>query len=512
MLLATCVYIVGCSTGQDSVTQGEPAQSGRAAPGGSNGDSAVRNVPAFPSIADRYAEAARKIMEAALAGNDAYSKMEELCDGIGHRLSGSEELEQAVAWAVQSMKDDGQENVHPERVMVPKWVRGEEWIRMTTPRQHNLAMLGLGNSIGTPPNGLSAQVVCVEDEKALEAVADQVRGKIVLFNNPMPAYSVENGSHYGTAVRFRGKGPSMVAEKGGVACLVRSVTAHSLRSPHTGATGDKPGVPTVPAAAISTEDADMIQRLIARGREVVVHLKMDAHMEGDAPSANVIGELRGRERPDEVVVIGGHIDSWDVGQGAHDDGAGCVMAMEAINVLRKLNMRPRRTIRVVLWTNEENGLRGGRQYAEDHADELSKHVAAIESDSGAFAPRGFSVQCQDADKQALAAAQMKDILRLLQPMGATRVDQGWSGADISPMKHAGFVLMGLRVEGSKYFNYHHSRADTLDKVDPNELSACVAAMAVVSYILADMPERLGEVQNTFSRDPQWSAVMKRTDA
>ncbi|MFQ5430699.1 MAG: M20/M25/M40 family metallo-hydrolase [Phycisphaerae bacterium] len=443
-----------------------------------------------PSVADAYGEVARKIIDATLAGNDAYAKLERLCDDIGHRVSGSESLEQAVAWAVATMKADGQENVHAEKVMVPRWVRGKEWARMVRPRRLELHMTGLGMSVGTPPEGLTAPVVCVADEAEFEAAADRIKGRIVLFNNPMPEYDPEKGAGYGETVRFRGKGPSMVARKGGVACLVRSVTARSLRSPHTGATHYDDGVTKSPAAAISTEDAGIIQRLTDRGKEVVVTLKMDARNEGLVPSANVIGELRGASRPEEVVVIGGHLDSWDVGQGAHDDGGGCVMAMEAIRVLRRLGLRPRRTIRVVLWTNEENGLNGGRQYAEDHANELARHVAGIEADSGAFAPRGFSVQCAGAERQAVAAERLKRILRLLEPIGATSVSTGWSGADVSQIKKGGAALLGLRVDGRRYFDYHHSHADTLDKVSPDDLSKCVAAMAVVSYVLADMPGRL----------------------
>jgi carboxypeptidase Q len=309
----------------------------------------------------------------------------------------------------------------------------------------------------------------------------------------MPPYDSKTGSAgYGTTVRFRGKGAILASKRGAVACLIRSVTARSMCSPHTGAMNYEDGVAKIPAAAVSTEDADTLARLSARGQNVVVRLKMEARTQGDAPSANVVAELRGREKPDEVVVIGGHIDSWDVGQGAHDDGAGIVTCMEALNVLRRLGMVPRRTIRVVLWTNEENGLAGGKQYAKDHAAELSRHVTAIESDSGGFAPAGFSLECKDKLRLEKARAQVADIMRLVRPLGATHLNVDGSGADVSPMKNSGAVLMGFFTEGSKYFDYHHTHADTLDKVNPEELSRCVAAIAVMSYVLADMPERLGE--------------------
>lgn len=444
-----------------------------------------------PSIADRYRESAQRIIAAALAGNEAYDKLEALCDGIGHRLSGSPQLEQAVRWAARTLEADGQENVHLEPVMVPHWVRGDESLVMVTPRTTPIAMLGLGGSVGTPPEGITAEVVVVRDEEELEALGDAARGRIVLFNNPMPPYDPECGAGYGRTVRFRGKGARIASEKGAVACLVRSVTAHSLRSPHTGAMGYGDAEVKIPAAAISTEDADLIARLRARGVRVVVTLKMEANTLDPAPSANVIGELRGRAQPEEIVVIGGHLDSWDVGQGAHDDATGCVMAMEAINLLRRLKMIPRRTIRVVLWTNEENGLAGGRQYAEDHAGEMEHHVAAIEADSGGFRPVGYSVDCSDKDRLAVAEAQLRDLVGLFESIGATRVTTGFSGADVGAMKKAGVLLMGHRVEGSTYFDYHHSHADTVDKVDPDELSQNVAVMATLAYVLADMPERFG---------------------
>jgi hypothetical protein len=363
---------------------------------------------------------------------------------------------------------------------------------MVEPYRYPLVMSGLGLSVGTPTDGITAEVLVVADEKELEAVGEKARGRIVLFNNPMQTYDPDKGSGYGTAVRFRHRGAVLASAQGAAACLVRSVTARSLRSPHTGAMSYADAKEKIPAAAISTEDAEMISRMAARGQAVKVTLKMGAQDHGMVPSANVVGELRGREHPEEIVVIGGHIDSWDAGQGAHDDAAGCVIAMEAINVLRKLNMIPRRTIRVVLWTNEENGLMGGKQYAKDHEAELSRHVAAIESDSGAFRPEGYSVECVDARRQTVAAGQLVELMKLLSPLGRMSVSVGHSGADVSPMKPGGVVLMGFDVEGSKYFDYHHTHADTLDKVDPKDLSQCVASMAVTAYVIAEMPERLGE--------------------
>jgi len=443
-------------------------------------------------IAQRYQSAVDKIVAATLDQNDAYKKLEELCLSIGHRLSGSTQLEKAIDWAIETMKKDGQENARREKVMVPHWVRGEESATMLEPRVERLSMLGLGGSIGTPPEGITAPILVVQDKDDLDRKGDAARGKIVLFNNPMPPYHPETGSGYGKTVQYRGKGASLAAEKGAVACLVRSVTARSLRTPHTGAMRYQDDVPKIPAAAISIEDAETIAGLQDRGIPVVVNLKMEAKTLDDAPSANVVAELRGRERPEEIVIISGHLDSWDVGHGAHDDGAGCVMAMEAVNVLRKLNMTPRRTIRVVLWTNEENGLAGGKAYAKDHEAELKNHVAAIESDSGGFKPDGYSVDCEDKERQEVAFQQLKEIAGLFRSLAEIKVSQGHSGADIGPMKPAGVMLFGHSTEGATYFDYHHTPADTIDKVDPRELSENVAVMAGVAYILADLPYRIGD--------------------
>jgi len=451
------------------------------------------------SITSRYEAAAKRIIDAALADNNAYGRLEELCVEIGHRLSGSPALDRAIRWAVDNLKKDGHENVRTEEVMVPKWVRGAESAMLLEPRKEALFILGLGGSVGTPPEGITAPVAVVSDEDELETLGDGARGKIVLFNNPMPEYDPVRGSGYGTTVRFRHHGARLAAAQGAVACLVRSVTANSMRSPHTGMLSYADAETKIPAAAVTTEDANTIAALQERGVPVVVNLKMEAKQFPDVPSANVIGELRGSVWPDEVVVIGGHIDTWDVGHGAHDDGGGCVIAMEAISVLRRLGMIPKRTIRVVLWTNEENGLRGGKAYAKDHAGEMPNHVAAIESDSGVFRPTGYSTECEDPQRERIVVQQMQEIVKLLAPLGPMNVRSGDAGADIGPMKTAGVVLLGHNVDGSRYFDYHHTHADTIDKVDPTELSQNVAALATVAYVLADMPQRLGSQPDHASR-------------
>jgi carboxypeptidase Q len=443
------------------------------------------------AIIKSYEETVSQIIQSARAGNDGYLKLQELCDDIGHRLSGSESLDQAIQWAQAALKRDGQENVRAEKVMVRKWVRGNESCQLVEPRSLRIDMLGLGGSVGTEAEGLRAEVVVVDDKEELKELDDaQVRGKIIVFNCAMPPYSETDGSGYGKTVQYRSNGATWAAEKGAVAAFVRSITAYSLVSPHTGAMRYRAGVKKIPTAAISIESAMMLRRLQDRGKRCVVKLKMEAQDEGQVPSANVIGEIVGRELPNEFVVMGGHIDSWDVGQGAQDDGAGCVAAMEALNIIRKLDLHPRRTIRVVLWTNEENGTAGAKSYLDRHRDE--KHVAAIESDSGGFRPKGLSVDMDDDRAEQIALEQLSSVMSLLKPIGAHRVNAGYSGVDVGRLKEIGAVCMGLEVDGRLYFNSHHTWADTVDKVNPKDLTDCAITLAVAAYVVADMPLRLGE--------------------
>lgn len=466
-----------------SVSPSAPASPAAAA----SSAAAAAPAAAASAIADRYREPVGKIVTAAHADRDAYRKLSQLTDRIGNRLSGSPELARAIAWAAQTMKDDGHD-VHTEKVMVPHWVRGIEAAELTAPITRPLRVLGLGGTVATPKGGITAPVVVVHDWAELEAKHETVKGAIVLYDVAMPKWTEENGSGYGETVEYRGKGASRAAKYGAVAVLMRSVTAHSLRTPHTGAMTYEDGIAKVPALAVTVEDSTLIARLAAQG-PVTVHLRADGQTLPDAPSANVIGELRGREHPEEIVVIGGHIDSWDVGQGAHDDGAGAVTMMQALTTLRKLGLVPRRTIRVVLFTNEENGLRGGRAYAKDHAAELPSTVLAVESDSGGFAPRGFSVQAKP-ELQDRVKARVADIASLLAPISATRVTLGHGGADIGPMVPSGVLALGLDTDGRTYFDIHHTDADTLDKVDPAALADDVAAVAALAYVVADMPDRL----------------------
>lgn len=443
---------------------------------------------------EKYKDKVEKIVKSTLKKNDSYKKLQELCDDIGARLSGSKALDEAIAWAVKTLKADGHVNVRTEKVMVPKWTRGRESATILEPKPYKLSILGLGGSVGTPKEGVTAQVLVVHSRSELEKLGAAVKGKIVLFNVPMPKYDPVKGAGYGETVRFRTQGAKWAGKEGAVAALVRSITATSLQSPHTGGMRYGKDGPRIPNAAVSIEDAERIERLCKRGKKVVVNLKMEAKSHGLVPSANVMAEIRGSEKPDEIVVIGGHIDSWDVGQGAHDDGAGCVIAMEALNRIRQLKLKPRRTIRVVLWTNEENGLAGAKAYAKAHKDEMSKHVAAIESDSGGFQPLGFHVDHRDPKKKSKVIERVQSILNLVPTLGKRplKSKSGYSGADIGPIKLYGAPTLGLWVDGSKYFNYHHTRSDTVDKVNPKELSRNTALMAAMAFVLADAPGRLDD--------------------
>jgi carboxypeptidase Q len=473
------------------------APAGAAAPASGGAGAAAADAKALPppprpetrAEIDRQRATAAAIIKAARGDDGAYTKLAYLTDRIGNRLAGSPGLTAAIAWAAAEMKRDGHD-VRTEKVMVPHWKRGAERGELIAPHKRALRLLGLGGTVPTPKGGITARVVVVKDWAELKAKAAEVKGAIVLYNAPMPAYSEEKGSGYGETVQYRGGGASEAAKLGAVAALVRSVTAHSLHTPHTGAMRYQDGVAKIPAAAVTVEDAALMGRLYAAGLEVKVHLELASEQLPEAESANVIGELRGRELPDEVVVIGGHLDSWDVGQGAHDDGAGCVMMMQAITTLRKLGLTPRRTIRVVLFTNEENGIRGARAYAEAHREEAGKYVLALESDSGGFAPRGFEVQVKDAAARPRVLERIGAIAALLESFGATRVREGGSGTDVGPLAEAGVPALGLSVDGRTYFDYHHTEADTLDKVDPQHLADDVAAVAVLAYLVADWPTRV----------------------
>ncbi|HKG91488.1 MAG TPA: M28 family metallopeptidase [Gemmatimonadaceae bacterium] len=432
-----------------------------------------------PADVERYRADADRLIEAALRDSAAYRRLAEMVDRFGNRLSGSASLERTIDWVIAEMKRDSLENVRGEPVMVPHWVRGRESAVLVKPRARRLHMIGLGGSVGTPAAGITAEVIVVGSFEELQRRAAEAKGKIVLFDVPFTSYR--------ETVRYRGAGVVEAARAGAVASLIRSVSSFSMQNPHTGSLryDSMNVVRRIPGAAVSVEDAMTLRRMAERGEHPTVTLTMGARTLPDAPSRNVVAEIVGRERPDEVVVLGGHIDSWDVGTGAMDDGGGVVAAWEAVRLMKMLGLRPRRTVRVVAWTNEENGLRGGRGYRDAHAAQVDKHVLAIESDEGAFKPTGFGFTGSDD-----AFAVVSSVARLLERIGAGTVTRGGGGADIGPLQERGVPVMGLAVEGSKYFWYHHSEADTIDKLDPREVALCVATMAVMAYVVADLPDPL----------------------
>ncbi|HZA98073.1 MAG TPA: M20/M25/M40 family metallo-hydrolase [Gemmatimonadales bacterium] len=434
----------------------------------------------FPTA--HYRPLADRLIAAATRDSAAYIRLSRLVDTFGPRLSGSASLEGAIDWILSEMKTDGLDNVRGERVMVPHWVRGVESATLIHPRRARLSLLGLGGSVATAASGITAPVLVVTSFDDLRSRAAEAHGKIVLFDVPFTTYR--------ETVRYRVEGASAAAQAGAVASLVRSIAPFSIRSPHTGAMRYDSTTARIPAAALSVEDAQMLHRMQAHGDSLVLNLVLRNRTLPDAPSRNVVAEIRGRERPDEVVVLGGHIDSWDVGQGAVDDGGGSVAAWEAVRLIRRLRLQPRRTIRVVLWTNEENGGRGALAYRDSHSDELARHVAAMESDNGTFSPRGFRYSGPTAGLD-----RVRQIGALLESINAAEVQQEYESpeADIAPLVERGVPGLGLDVERSRYFWYHHSEGDTLDKVDPAELARCVAALAVMAYVLADLPEGIRTV-------------------
>jgi len=437
-------------------------------------------------LTSAYHDTAARLIGAALTDDGGWKKLEYLCDRIGNRIDGSPALNRALEWAAGEMRREGLANVQTPPVKVPHWVRGAESARLVEPLDSPVAMLGLGGSVGTPVEGITAEVVAVANFDELEALgAEKVRGRIVLYNAPWQGY--------GRTVQYRTTGASRAAKLGAVASLVRSVTPLSLRDPHTGMMGYEEGIPKIPHAAVSVEDALRIQRLLDAGNHVRLQLKMSAQTLPDADAANVIGELPGREKPEEIVVLGGHVDSWDVGQGAQDDGCGFTACWQAVVLLKQLNLTPRRTVRIAGWADEEHTGAGGRAYQAWAGDTLKNHVAAIEMDGGSERPVGYGLSIHGASDEVMrrAMARAKGIGHLLDGIGAGEMTPGGGGADIAPLMALGVPGFGQRTVGLRYFEWHHSEADTLDKIDPKDFRLNVASLAVLAYVLAEMPERIG---------------------
>jgi Zn-dependent M28 family amino/carboxypeptidase len=361
--------------------------------------------------------------------------------------------------------------------MVPRWVRGAVEEARIKGSKSPLSICALGGSIGTPSKGITAQVVEVKSFEELHALGDKAKGKIIFFNRPMDRSKITTFEAYGGAVNQRGSGAIEAAKAGGVAALVRSMTTALDDVPHTGGMRYVDSINKVPAAAVSTVGAERLSGLLGRG-QVTLTLKLSCATMPDVESANVVGELTGTEKPEEVIVIGGHLDSWDKGQGAHDDGAGCAHVLEALRLLKEAGLAPKRTIRVVGFMNEENGLKGGIAYAA-RPRPGEKHIAALETDAGGFSPRGFGVQAD-----SLVFDKIAKWSYLFEPIDADRIRRGGGGADISELGKLGVPMIGLRVDGQRYFDYHHSAKDTIDKVNERELELGAASIAALVYVLA----------------------------
>ncbi len=450
---------------------------------------AVPSEPAeFPA---QLLEELSAIKAAALTDDYAYRQVAHLTDNIGPRPSGSLQAKAAVDYVAEELRQLGLD-VHLEEVKVPHWVRGAETAELTeyagqaAGTTQKIVLTALGGSTSTPANGLTADVVVVNNFDELKALGrDKVAGKIVLFNELFDKQKAAGGMAfmaYGEAVRYRTGGPKAAANLGAVAALVRTVGSADFRLPHTGFS-----VPAgIPAGAVTAEDADLIASLFAQGK-VRMHLILTPQKLPDATSYNVIADLKGSEHPEQIVVVSGHLDSWDLGTGAIDDAAGVVVAMETAEILQELHLRPRRTLRVIAWMDEENGGSGSRAYTKDHSVEFPNHVAAIESDSGAAHPLGFEIKMTPRAQELL-----HPVLDILQSFGsnAAMPTNYAPGADIEAMSEAGVPALGLLQDGRTYFDYHHSAADTLDKIVPTELRENAAAMAVMGYALACMKDPL----------------------
>jgi hypothetical protein len=426
-----------------------------------------------------YVSFARKIVETGLKKCTAHEILRELTTKIGHRLSGSEGAEKAVRWGKETMEKFGFDSVWLEPVIVPHWVRGEvEVAEIIKPEKKKLNICALGGSIATPEDGITAEVIEVQSFDELKSLGEQAKGKIVFFNRPMDPTKFSTGEAYGGAVNQRGSGAIEAARAGGVAALVRSMTTALDDVPHTGAMHYNDSLPKVPSAAISTIGANYLSDLLKKEKRVVLRLTLDCLTLPDVESANVIGELRGTEYPNEVIVIGGHLDSWDKGQGAHDDGAGIAHVIEALRLLKEVGAKPKRTIRAVLFMNEENGLNGGKAYAsKERLNE--KHIAALETDAGGFSPRGFGISADSVTYEMIARWAY-----LFEQIDANHFRKGGGGADISELTKKGVPSIGLRVDGQKYFDYHHSDNDTFDKVDDRELELGAISIAILVFVLA----------------------------
>ncbi|MFD2572575.1 M28 family peptidase [Spirosoma soli] len=425
--------------------------------------------------------AIRKIYNEALGNGKSYEWLRYLTKQIGPRLSGSAGAQKAVDWTKQVMEQQGFDRVFLQEVMVPHWVRGakeEAFIRVEK-QKINVPIAALGGSVATSPKGVEAGVIEVKSFPELRALGpDKVKGKIVFFNRPMDPTKINTFEAYGGAVDQRANGATEAAKLGAVGAIVRSMTNVHDDNPHTGGMRYGTGVALIPTAAISTNGADLLSKSLTENPGLTFYFKQNCESLPDAKSYNVVGELRGSEKPDEIIVVGGHLDSWDLAEGAHDDGSGCVQSIEVLRIMKALGIKPKRTIRAVMFMNEENGLRGGVKYADLAKQNNEKHIAAVESDEGGFTPRGFGIVGTPEQR-----AKVNPWKPLLVPYGLTDIGAGSGGADIGPLATLGTVLFGFKPDSQRYFDYHHTPVDRFETVSQRELELGAASMAALVYLL-----------------------------
>ena len=433
---------------------------------------------------DKHVYNISKIYDVALTNGNSYEWLDYLSNQIGGRLSGSLNAERAVKWGFEELKNLDLDKVFLEDVMVPKWVRGtfEYASIITGPGMSiNVPICSLGGSIATPASGLRGQVVEVKSFEELEALGmKNIKGKFVFFNRPMPPGIIDTFEAYSATRDQRSNGAERAAKYGAIGVIIRSMNLKLDDYPHTGnmSYGELPNKMRIPAAAISTNGAELLSSMLSLNKNLYFYLKQDCKNLPDVKSYNVIGEIKGSDFPNEIIVVGGHLDSWDLGDGAHDDGAGIVQSMEVLNIFNKINYKPRRTIRVVLYMNEENGLRGGTTYAKNAKKKKENHIFALESDAGGFSPRGFSFEASENQFRKI-----KSWKKYFQPYLTDRFTLGGSGADIGPLRNGKIVLAGLRPDSQRYFEYHHTANDTFDAINKRELELGAAAMTSMIYLV-----------------------------
>ncbi|MEM9648750.1 MAG: M20/M25/M40 family metallo-hydrolase [Bacteroidota bacterium] len=434
----------------------------------------------------------RAIYDMALTNGKAYDWLNHLSNQIGGRLSGSVQAQQAVDYTREQLDSLGLDRVWLQPVMVPKWVRGTPefaFIETKPGVTTNVPICALGGSVATPDVGIKANIVEVQGIEDLEKVGrENIEGKIVFYNRPMDPKLISTFASYSGCVDQRYAGAAEAGKYGALGVIVRSVTLRLDDYPHTGSMsyGDTPVSERIPAAAISTKGAELLSTTLKLNPDIKFYFKQNCKQLDDVESYNVIGEIRGSTFPNEVMVVGGHLDSWDLGDGSHDDGAGCVQSMDVLRLLKETGYKPKRTLRVVLFMNEENGLRGGNKYAEVARRKNEKHVFALESDSGGFTPRGFSFNCSDENLK-----QVQSWAGLFEPYLIHMFVEGYSGADIRPLMDQDLVLAGLRPDSQRYFDHHHAENDTFEHVNKRELELGAATMASLVYLI----DKYGTIPN-----------------